>query len=100
MLELDFGDAPEEFKGEYLDMYKGIQSEVISATRFDENSGLSTTYLGRIYITRNSEIKTEEIFPTSEQGYMVGKGLDGTECQIIGYRSKQIIYVQITLFTM
>ena len=32
MLELDFGDAPEKLKGEYLDMYKGIQSEVISST--------------------------------------------------------------------
>ena len=29
-------------------MYKGIQSEVISTTRFD--SDLSTTYLGRIDI--------------------------------------------------
>ena len=28
MLELDFGDTPETLKGEYLDMYKDIQSEV------------------------------------------------------------------------
>ena len=48
MLELDFSDTPEKLKGEYLDMYEGIQSEVISTTRFDENSDLSTTYLGRI----------------------------------------------------
>ena len=25
----------------------------------------------------------EETFPTSEQGYTVGKQLDGTECQIL-----------------
>ena len=37
ILELDFADASEKLKGEYLDMYKGIQSEVISITRFDEN---------------------------------------------------------------
>ena len=43
MLELDFGYTPEKWKGEYLDMYKGIQSEVISTTRSDENSDLSTT---------------------------------------------------------
>ena len=34
-LDLDFGDTPEKLKGEYLDMYKGIQSEILSTTRFD-----------------------------------------------------------------
>ena len=28
MVELDFGDTPEKLKGEYLDVYKGIQSEI------------------------------------------------------------------------
>ena len=64
-------------------MYEGVQSEVLSTTRFDENSDLSTTYLGRIDMTRASKIKVEENFPISEQGYMVGKLLDGTECQIL-----------------
>ena len=63
-------------------MYEGLQSEVINTTRFDENSDLSMTYLGRIDLTRASKIKAEEIFSISEQGYMVGKLLDGTECQI------------------
>ena len=64
-------------------MYEGIQSEVIITTRFDENSDLHTTYLGRIDITRTSKIKAEEKFPIPEQGYMIGKLLDGTECQIL-----------------
>ena len=64
-------------------MYKGIQSEVISTTRFVENLDLSTTYLCRVDTTRVSKIKVEERFPISEQGYMVGKLLDGTECQIL-----------------
>ena len=59
-------------------MYEGIQSEVISTTRFDENSDLSTTYLGRIDTTRSSEIKAEEKFPIPEQGYTIGKLLDWT----------------------
>ena len=33
-------------------------------------------------MTRASIFKTEKIFPVSEQGYMVGKLLDGMECQI------------------
>ena len=36
---------PEKQKGDFLDMYKGIQSEVMSRTRFYENTDLSTTYL-------------------------------------------------------
>ena len=44
VLELDSGDTP----------YEGIQSEIMSRTRFDENSDLSTTYLGRIDMTRAS----------------------------------------------
>ena len=64
-------------------MYEGIQSEVISTTRFDKNSDLSTTYLGRIDITRASKIKAEEKFPIWEQGYMIRELLDGTQCQIL-----------------
>ena len=68
ILELDFGNTPEKLKGDYLDMYEGIQSEVISTTRFDENSDSSTAYSGRIDITRTSTIKAEEKFPISEKG--------------------------------
>ena len=39
--------------------------------------------LGRVDITRASKIKVEEKFPISEQGYTVGKLLDGTECKIL-----------------
>ena len=35
-IELDFR--------EYLDMYDGVRSEVLCATKFDEKSDLSTTY--------------------------------------------------------
>ena len=83
MLQLDFGDTPEKLKEEYLDVYEGIQSEILSTTRFDENSDLSTTYFGRENITKTSKIKVEESFPISEQGYTMGKLLDGTECQIL-----------------
>ena len=36
--ELDFGDTPEKLKGEYLDVYGGIQSKILSIARFGENS--------------------------------------------------------------
>ena len=64
-------------------MYKGIQSEVIRTTRFDENSDLSIPYLGKIANMWASKIKAKETSPLSEQGYMVRKLLDWTECQIL-----------------
>ena len=45
-MEVDFGPAPNVLREEYLDVYKGIQSEIVNSTGFDENSDLSTTYLG------------------------------------------------------
>ena len=45
-MEVDFGPAPNVLREEYLDVYKGIQSEIVNSTRFDENSDPSTTYLG------------------------------------------------------
>ena len=38
ILELDFGQMPDILKEEYFNVYKGIQSETISTTRFDKNS--------------------------------------------------------------
>ena len=76
MLELDFGDTPEKLKGEYLDMYEGIQSEILSTTKFNENVDLSTTYLGKVDTSKVSKIKAGELFLISEQGYTMGKLLD------------------------
>ena len=68
---------------EYLDVYGGIQSEIINTTRFDENSDFSTTYLGKCDKTRNDILRVEETFPISEHGYTSGRLLDGTECQLL-----------------
>ena len=83
MLELDFGDTAKKLKGEYLDVYEAIQSEILSTMRFDENSDLSTTYLGKVDTSKKGKIKVEESFLISEQEYTMGKLLDGTECQVL-----------------
>ena len=51
--------------------------------RFDENSDLSMTYLGKIIIIHDKNLMVEERFPISKIGYTVGKLLDGAECQIL-----------------
>ena len=67
----------------YFDKYDGIHSEISQATRFDESTDLSTTYLGKVDQTRESMITAEESFPISGQGYTVGTLLDKTECSIL-----------------
>ena len=66
-----------------MDIYEGIHSEIVSSNRFDENSDLSTTYLGSIDKGNQHKLKTEESFPISEHGYTLGRLLDATECQIL-----------------
>ena len=66
-----------------MDLYERIQSEIISATRFDENSDLSTTYLGRTDRKNKDKLRAEELCPISEHGYTLGKLLDGIECQLL-----------------
>ena len=52
-MELDFGVMPKILSEEYLDVYEGIQSEIVSTTRFGENSDLSMTYVGKSDKMRN-----------------------------------------------
>ena len=81
-----------ELREEYLDRYEGITSEILNTTKFDENSGLSTTYLGKSHMTQEDRLTIEEKFTITEKGYMVGKLLDSTECQILlDTGAKQII---------
>ena len=81
--DVNFGRSPEKLKAEYLDVYEGVYAKVISTDRFDEDMDLSTTYLGQVDMTRSTEVKAEDNFPITAQGYTKGKLLDGTECDIL-----------------
>ena len=57
-----FGGSSAKLKSEYLDVYEGIYAEIVSSDRFDEDSDLSTTYLGQTDMTRDMEVESKEIF--------------------------------------
>ena len=59
-LDIDFGIYPDILKSKYLDMYEGVYAEMVYANKFNENSDLSTTYLGWTKMTRDTKIKAEE----------------------------------------
>ena len=82
-LDIDFGESLEIMRSRYMDVYDNIYAEVVTTSRFDENVDLSMTYLGRIDMKREEVMKAEESFPISEQGFVMGKLMNGEECQIL-----------------
>ena len=46
-LDIDFGLYPDVTKSRHLDVYEGIYAEMVYANKFNENSDLSTMYLGQ-----------------------------------------------------
>ena len=83
-IELDFGITPQKLQEEYMDIYEGIHSDIVSSNRFDENSDISTPYLGRIENKEGQDkLKAEESFPILGSGYTLGRLLDGTKCQLL-----------------
>ena len=82
-LDIDFGLYPDVTKSRYLDVYEGVYAEMVYANKFNENSDLSTMYLGQTKMTRDTKIKAEERFHIAGQGFASGKLLDGMECQIL-----------------
>ena len=81
--ELEFCATPQKLQEEYMDIYEGNHSDVVCSNRFDENSDISTTYLGRADKENQSKLKAEESFPLSEHGYTLGRLLNGTECELL-----------------
>ena len=82
--DVDFGTNLQNLQAQYLDVYEGIQSDIVSSSRFDENSDIGMTYLGKIGQEESqNKLKAEESFPISENGYTLGRLLDGTKCQLL-----------------
>ena len=66
---INFGGSPDKLKSEYLDVYEWVYAEIVSSDRFDEDTDLSTMYLGQINMTRDTEVKAEENFPITMHCY-------------------------------
>ena len=73
LVELDFGSTPLKLCKEYLCVYEGIELEIVNTTRLNENSDLSTRYLGILNKARSDKLNVEESFPILEHGYTSGK---------------------------
>ena len=82
-----------------MDVYEGIQSDIVSSNRFDENSDISATYLGKVESTGSQDkLKAEESFPILESGYTLGRLLDGTKCQLLLYTGASKSFMSKSLY--
>ena len=68
---------------EYLDSYGDVYANMIYTNRSDENSDLSSTYLGQTKMNRETKFKAKDKFPITGQGFASGKLLDRTDCRIL-----------------
>ena len=53
---IDFSGISEKLKSHYLEVYDGVYTKIISTNRFDEDTDLSTTYLGQVDMSRKTEV--------------------------------------------
>ena len=82
-VSVNFGRSPEKLRSDYLDVYEGVYTEVISTDRFDEDKDLGTIYPGQVNKARDTKVRAEESFPIMARGYTRGELLDGTDYEIL-----------------
>ena len=80
---INFSGVSEKVKSDYLDVYDGIYAEEIGTNRFDEDTDLSTTYLGQTDMSTKTEVKVKESFVMNASCHTRKELLDGPECEIL-----------------
>ena len=66
--EVGLIDMSDRLTEEYLDRYKGVKSEILVTTRFDDNLDLSMTYLGKTSMDRGHKMVAKENFQCQKKG--------------------------------
>ena len=95
---VNFCERSIKLKANYLDVYEGVYAEVFSTNRFDEDTDISTTYLGQVNMTRDIEVKAEESFLITVRGFTRGQLLGGTDCEILNYTGASKSYMSKSYF--
>ena len=81
--EIWFDSNTGSLKQGYLDIFEGIESDVMYTAQCDKNCDIGTTYLGMPKMTNQDDLKAEHKTPITEDCYMPSKMLGGTDCKIL-----------------
>ena len=96
---IDFSGISEKLKSDYSHVYDGVYTEIKNTNTFDEDTDLSTTYLGQVNMSRKTEVGAEESFAMNAAGHTRRKLLDGTECEILIDTDASKSYMSKSYFT-
>ena len=99
-LDVDFGLYPDVIKSRYLDVYEGVYAEMVYANKFNENSDLSTTYLGRQRWQEILGSKLRKDFPHWSRVCFRKITRWHRMSNFIRHSCYKVIYVEILLFAM
>ena len=83
--EVAFDNMTKQLQEDYLDRYEGVQAEIHQVSQFDESITVSTTYLGKVEISREDALKVQEQFSHTDQSKTMGTSLYGTDSKILLY---------------
>ena len=64
-----------------MDVCEGVKLGVMYKVKYDENSGIWTTYLGTFKVRRQNDLKAENKAPITDF-YLHGKLLDGPDGKV------------------
>ena len=100
-LDVDFSLYPDITKARYLDVYEDVYVEMVYTSIIPMKTDLSTTYLGKTDMTRNTGIKAEERFPIhwSRVCFRKTTRWHGMS-DFVRHRCYEVLHVLVILFEM
>ena len=73
----------EHLQTDYLDRHEGFKAKIHQVSQFDESSVVSTTYSGKVTMTRDNVMKGQEQFSIENQSTIIRTLLDAKDCKIL-----------------
>ena len=100
-LDIDFGIYPDILKSKYLDVYESVYAEMVYANTFNENSDLSTMYLGQTKNDKRHKNQSRRMISYYWSRICIRKIIGQySMSNFVGHRCHKVLHVKILLFVM
>ena len=81
--DIDFNPDPEKLRLNYLCTFEGVKSDIFNAAKYDMDCDIGTAYMGISYMRRHHDLNRQYKLLRTEDCYMDGRLLVGTNCRIL-----------------